>query len=55
MTLDIIRKLTTHLVIYSEKKLCIGGCSLSRLAEQYVTPLYNLDELTIRTSCKQYS
>ena len=42
--------LTTE--IDSEEKICIGGCSLTNLAEKYGTPLYVLDELTIRKSCK---
>ncbi len=34
--------------------LMIGGCRLSSLAEKYGTPLYVLDEKTIRTACQAY-
>ncbi len=47
-----IAPLTTE--IDSEERLCVGGVSLSSLAKQYGTPLYVLDELTIRKSCKEY-
>ncbi len=32
----------------------IGGCDLSTLVEQFGSPLYVLDELTLRTACRQY-
>ena len=32
----------------------VGGCLLSDLADHYGTPLYVIDEQTIRTSCKAY-
>tara|TARA_Y100001968_G_scaffold333661_1_gene398090 strand:- start:21239 stop:22606 length:1368 start_codon:yes stop_codon:yes gene_type:complete len=34
--------------------LIIGGCILSDLAKKYGTPLYVLDEATLRTSCRSY-
>ncbi len=34
--------------------LMVGGCKLSCLAERYGTPLYVLDEATIRAACKSY-
>ena len=34
--------------------LRVGGCNLSNLAERYGTPLYVIDEETIRTACKSY-
>tara|TARA_Y100001968_G_scaffold330294_1_gene381734 strand:- start:662 stop:2029 length:1368 start_codon:yes stop_codon:yes gene_type:complete len=34
--------------------LSVGGCRLSDLAKRYGTPLYVLDEATIRASCKSY-
>ncbi len=40
--------------IDTEEKICVAGCSLSGLAQKYGTPLYILDELTIRKSCKEY-
>ncbi len=47
-----ISPLTTALD--KEQKLNVGGCKLSSLAQEYGTPLYVLDELTIRTSCREY-
>ncbi len=35
-------------------KLVIGGCVLSELAKKYGTPLYVLDELSLRTACRSY-
>ena len=35
--------------------LIVGGCNLNNLAEHYGTPLYILDEETIRIACKAYS
>jgi diaminopimelate decarboxylase len=32
----------------------IGGCDLSELVQQYGSPLYVLDEETLRTACRQY-
>jgi diaminopimelate decarboxylase len=32
----------------------IGGCELKLLVEQYGSPLYVLDEFTLRTACRQY-
>ena len=40
--------------INESKKLVVGGCQLSELAKKYGTPLYVLDELTLRTACKTY-
>ena len=37
-----------------EKRLVVGGCRLSKLAEDYGTPLYVIDELTVRASCREY-
>lgn len=34
--------------------LSIGGCDLTELAEKYGTPLYVLDEETIRAVCRDY-
>ena len=34
--------------------LSIGGCDLTELAEKYGTPLYVLDEATIRAVCRDY-
>ncbi|GBR76262.1 diaminopimelate decarboxylase [Candidatus Termititenax persephonae] len=32
----------------------IGGCDLAQLAEQYGTPLYIMDEETLRANCRAY-
>ena len=32
----------------------IGGCDLVELAEKYNTPLYIIDEATLRGICKDY-
>ncbi|OGC03636.1 diaminopimelate decarboxylase [candidate division WOR-1 bacterium RIFOXYA12_FULL_43_27] len=32
----------------------IGGCDTTELAKQFGTPLYVLDELTVRHNCRQY-
>ncbi len=32
----------------------IGGCDLKTLVEQYGSPLYVLDEVTLRSACQQY-
>ena len=36
------------------KKLNIGGCSIEDLVKKYDTPLYILDEITLRNSCRAY-
>ncbi len=40
--------------IDSSEKLNIGGCSIEDLVKRYDTPLYILDELTLRNSCRAY-
>ena len=40
--------------IESDGKLSIGGCSIEELVKRYDSPLYILDELTLRNSCKAY-
>lgn len=42
------------LQVNNSGNLEIGGCDLVALAEKYSTPLYVLDEKTIRTICKDY-
>jgi hypothetical protein len=34
--------------------LVVGGCQLSELAQRYGTPLYVLDEATLRANCRAY-
>ncbi len=40
--------------INSAHKLFIGGCSMEDLVRKYDTPLYVLDEITLRNSCRAY-
>ena len=40
--------------IDSDNKLIIGGCSLEDLVRKYDSPLYVLDEITLRNSCRAY-
>jgi len=40
--------------IESDGKLSVGGCSIEELVKKYDSPLYNLDEITLRNSCKAY-
>ena len=40
--------------INSENHLEIGGCDVVELADKYGTPLYVMDETTIRTIASQY-
>ena len=40
--------------INKEGNLSIGGCDLVGLAKKYETPLYVLDETTLRSICKDY-
>lgn len=37
-----------------DNTLFIGGCSTTELAKKYGTPLYVIDEQTIRTMCREY-
>lgn len=34
--------------------MVIGGCSVTELVKQFGSPLYIVDELTLRTACQQY-
>ncbi len=40
--------------IDSTNKLVIGGCSIEDLVRKYDSPLYVLDEITLRNSCRAY-
>tara|TARA_Y100000766_G_scaffold283055_1_gene297743 strand:- start:21 stop:1394 length:1374 start_codon:yes stop_codon:yes gene_type:complete len=42
------------LSINNSNKLSIGGCSIEDLVKKYESPLYILDENTLRNSCKAY-
>ncbi|MGE5660191.1 MAG: diaminopimelate decarboxylase [Actinomycetota bacterium] len=40
--------------VNSHDRLEIGGCEVTALVEQFGSPLYILDEETLRTACRQY-
>ena len=40
--------------IDNDGKLSVGGCSIEELVERFDTPLYILDEITLRNSCRAY-
>ena len=40
--------------VNNENHLEIGGCDLVNLAQEYKTPLYIIDEETLRSICKDY-
>ncbi len=40
--------------INNDGKLSIGGCSIEDLIKKYDSPLYILDEITLRNSCRAY-
>ena len=40
--------------IGSDGKLSVGGCSIEELVKKYDSPLYILDETTLRNSCRAY-
>ncbi|NER81099.1 MAG: diaminopimelate decarboxylase [Leptolyngbya sp. SIO1D8] len=40
--------------ISEDDHLVIGGCDVSQLVQQFGSPLYILDEATLRTACQQY-
>ncbi len=40
--------------IDTKERLSVGGCTLSDLAKRYGTPLYIIDETTLRVSCRAY-
>ena len=37
-----------------DKNLYIGGCDTAELAKEYGTPLYVIDEDTLRSVCRDY-
>ncbi|BAZ45140.1 diaminopimelate decarboxylase [Chondrocystis sp. NIES-4102] len=40
--------------VNTQNHLEIGGCDLTELVAKYGSPLYVLDEFTLRTACRQY-
>jgi len=51
-TNQLIKPINTK--INKQGNLEIGGCDLVELAQKYETPLYVIDETTLRTICKEY-
>ena len=49
-TNQFLKPITTE----EKENLTIGGCDLVELAKKYGTPLYVIDELTLRTICQEY-
>jgi len=47
-----LKPITTE--VNAEGHLSIGGCDLTELAEKYETPLYVIDEDTLRGICRDY-
>lgn len=47
-----IKPITTK--VNAKGNLEIGGCDLIELAHKYETPLYVIDEVTLRTICREY-
>lgn len=47
-----IKPITTK--VNKDGNLEIGGCDLIELTQKYETPLYVIDETTLRTICKEY-
>tara|TARA_B100001057_G_scaffold401050_1_gene412443 strand:+ start:766 stop:2145 length:1380 start_codon:yes stop_codon:yes gene_type:complete len=49
------RNLTPITTVLDDRdRLVVGGCNLSDLANRYGTPLYVLDEQTLRQTCRAY-
>jgi diaminopimelate decarboxylase len=44
----------TAKIISQSDHLQIGGCDVVELVQQYGSPLYILDEVSLRTACRQY-
>lgn len=40
--------------VSADGHLCIGGCDVTKLVEEYDTPLYLFDEFTLRTKCREF-
>ncbi len=40
--------------VNGQDHLVVGGCDVTELVKQYGSPLYILDEQTLRTTCRQY-
>ena len=59
-TNKILQKSSNHCLLPLTSKVVnndyleIGECNIKNLVEQFGSPLYVLDEITLRTSCKQY-
>ena len=51
-TNQFLKPITTK--INNEGNIEIGGCDLVELADKYGTPLYVIDETTLRSICQDY-
>ncbi len=40
--------------VNDQDQLMVGGCTVTDLTNQFGTPLYIVDEFTLRTACRQY-
>ncbi len=40
--------------INTKGHLCLGGCDVTELVEEYDTPLYVFDEFTLRAKCREF-
>jgi diaminopimelate decarboxylase len=49
-----INQLLKPITTEQREHIYIGGCSLEKLAKQYGTPLYVIDEATVRGICREY-
>ncbi len=49
-----VNQLLKPVTLEYKKNINIGGCDLVELAKKYGTPLYVIDESTIRSICKDY-
>ena len=45
---------SNHIGVNEKNHLTIGGCDAIDLAKEYGTPLYVLDETTVRENCRGY-
>lgn len=48
-------KVSRHIGVNSENHLSIGGCDAVNLAKEFGTPLYCIDESTVRENCRRYT
>jgi len=56
LTWKVLTKISVPITtsIEGDGKLSVGGCSIEELVKKYDSPLYILDEITLRNSCRAY-